>query len=71
MRRAEQLARRCGGVGEVRNELQVHGRARRDLSLHGDRSEAPNAFHPPGQDHAVTADQRNAALGKGGDGAPS
>ncbi|HVI31595.1 BON domain-containing protein [Phenylobacterium sp.] len=65
--RAEQLARRCGGVGEVRNDLQVHGRARRDLTLHGEAGEAPNAFHPPGQDHAVTADQRNAALGKGGD----
>ncbi|WP_334161539.1 BON domain-containing protein [Phenylobacterium sp.] len=68
--RAEQLARRCGGVGEVRNDLQVHGRPRRDLSLDGRAGEAPNPFHPPGQDHAVTADQRNAALGKGGE-APS
>lgn len=68
--RAEQLARRCGGVGEVRNELEVHGRARRDLNLHGEAGAAPNAFHPPGQDHAVTADQRNAALGKGGDAPP-
>lgn len=68
--RAEQLARRCGGVGEVRNDLQVHGRPRRDLSLDGQAGEAPNPFHPPGQDHAVTADQRNAALGKGGE-APS
>lgn len=68
--RAEQLVRRCGGVGEVRNELEVHGRARRELNLHGEAGEAPNAFHPPGQDHAVTADQRNAALGKGGDTTP-
>ncbi|WP_374467823.1 BON domain-containing protein [Phenylobacterium sp.] len=64
---AERLARRCGGVSEVRNELQAHGRPRGELELPGDAGEAPNPYHPAGQDHAVTATQRNAALGDGDD----
>jgi hypothetical protein len=69
VRHAENVARRCGGVAEVRNQLEVHGRARRELTLQGGAGgEQPNPFHPPGQDHSVTADQRNGELGddKGG-----
>ncbi|HEY8615161.1 BON domain-containing protein [Phenylobacterium sp.] len=65
LRHAENLARRCAGVGEVRNQLEVSGQRRPDLHLRGlAGGDQPNPYHPPGQDHAVTADQRNAQLGE-------